>query len=186
MQRCLDTPPLHNSLQHTRLLRNTLSPGTSCTSFREVQILQHTTTLCNKLEYSATNSHLEHRVMRRCSWFTMEANCNTLQHTATHCNTLQHAAPRCTTLQHTAPHCNSDFDTLQRTAISCNTLLLTAPGTSCKFGDIRASPWRPAALHCTTLQHTAPHCTLHHPATYTATHCTTLQHVATHCTWNIV
>ena len=39
------------------------------------------------------------------------ADCNTLQHTATHCNTL-HSIADCNTLQHTATHCN----TLQHTA----------------------------------------------------------------------
>ena len=82
------------------------------------------------------------------------AQCNTLQHIATHCNTLQHTVnwsygvaiivcAHCNTLQHTATHCN----TLPRTATHCNTL-------------------QHIATHCNTLQHTATHCnTLQHSAT---------------------
>jgi len=46
------------------------------------------------------------------------AQCNTLQHTATHCTTLQHIATHCNTLQHTARLCK----TLQQTATHGNTM----------------------------------------------------------------
>ena len=40
------------------------------------------------------------------------AQCNTLQHTATHCNTLQHTATLCNTLQHSATHMQEGIPSL--------------------------------------------------------------------------
>jgi len=57
----------------------------------------------------------------------MCANCNTLQHTATHRNTPQHTATHRNTLQHTVTHYNTlqhttaHYNTLQHTATHCNT-----------------------------------------------------------------
>jgi len=140
--------------------------------------LQHTATLFNTLQHSAT--HCSKNLATSSSTRTPLSNSasmlrdpllvlcttSTLRRTATHCNALRHTATHYISLQHTAARpltlCWFSSEpalcgTLQRSVTHCNTLQHTA-------------------THCSTLQHTATHCnTLQH----TATHCSTLQHAAT-------
>jgi len=139
-----DTDPSHryshcNALQHTATLCNTMQRSAT-----HYNALQHTATLCNTLQRSATHCNaLQHTATL----------CNILQRSATHCNALQHTATLCNTLQHTATLCNTlQRNALEHTATLCNTL-------------------QRSATLCTTLHHTAPHCnTLQH--TLSCTHCT--------------
>jgi len=128
-----------NSLQHSATLCNTPQhTATHC---------KHAATHCNPLhatgkgdctvryyEIVDNQPHI-HYVDQVC--FVGLFYCNTLQHTATR-YILQHTATHCNTLQHTASSCN----TLQRTGTHCNTLQHTA-------------------THCNTLQHTATRLSCH-------------------------
>jgi len=130
---------------------------------------------CNTLQHTAPHYNTLQQTQKRLALHS--THCNTLQHTATHCNTLQHTASHCITLQHNSAHCN----TLQRTTTNCNTLKKDLSCSAC------------IATHCTTV--TAPHCnTLQHTPTFcntlqrnlsctahTAQHCITLHHTASHC-----
>jgi len=130
-------------------------PATHC------KTLQRTATHCNKPQLTL------HTVVLAGS---LQLTCNTLQHTATH------TAPNCNShciLLCWRVHCNSH-------ATHCNilqhTLHQTATHTAyCCVGAFTATHMQHTqtrtAMHCNTLQHTAPHCnTLQH----TATHCNTL------------
>jgi len=122
--------------------------------------LQHTTTHCHTLLYTATHYNtLQHTATYYHTLPHTAIHCNTLQHTATHYHILPHTATHCYTLQHTTTHCH----TLPHTTTHCHTLLYTA-------------------THYNTLQHTA---TYYHALPHTAIHCNTLQHTATHVSWSI-
>ena len=113
---------------------------------------------CNTLQHTATHCNIVQHTARYCN---TQQHAATYWHTAIHCNTLRHTATRCTTLYHTATHCS----TLQHTATHCNTL-------------------QHSATRCNTLQHNATHCNTHlcgHLRLELKTHCNTLQNTATHC-----
>ena len=177
-----------DALQHT---------ATHC---KACSTLQHTTTPCIALPYTATHSTTLPHAAPPCNTlqrtWTLQ-HCYTLLqhpprrksvttdshwHAATRCNTLQHAATRCNTLHHTVatlpqegrPWRLTRTDALQRTAYSAtsrNTL-------------------QHVAAHCKRLQHTATHrCTAHPKRTTmkidahwrSATPYNTLQHTAIYC-----
>jgi len=193
-------------VQHTSTRCNTL------------QLPQHSATLCNTLLHTATNrstpvqAHpvvsflpklqphdlLQLPRIRACVSYTA-ANCNSLQHSATHphtatrkqlsrvrayincqvlcknCNnTLQHTATHCNTLQHT--HTQTQLSRVRAfvnfTASYCNTLLHSAV-----YIHSHCNILQHTATHCTTQQHPAMH--LHHDNTHK--HCNTLQHIAAYC-----
>jgi len=136
--------------------------------------LQHTATHCNTLQhthhYNTSRRYLtlwvfwvdilKSPVTIKCTvWIGFKADCNALQHTATHCNTLQHTAAHCSTSRRNS------------TSRGFWVHILKSPVT------IEYAIWIGYKADCNTLQHTATHCnTLQH----TATHCNTLQHTATH------
>ena len=84
--------------------------------------------------------------------YTGEADCNTLQHSATHYDTLQHTqshgAPDNTEEKQTVTRCN----TLLRTATRCYTLLHVAPDNTSETQT--ATHWRTLeiAMCCSVLQ----------------------------------
>jgi hypothetical protein len=69
----------------------------------------------------------------------------------THCNTLQQTAPYCITLHHTASHRTTPRHMAYRSAQD-----------SCFPPSSKRLQAMPAATHCNTLQHPAPHCITQH------------------------
>ena len=91
---------------------------------------------------------------------SVEARCNTLQHTATRCNTLQHTATHGVEAQCVvSPASRGDVSPPQHHGVR----ELASPPVLGGQGSVRES-----ATHCSILQPPA-------------THCNTLQHTATHC-----
>ena len=99
-------------LQHTTTHCNTLQ----YTASRYKTRIRHTATHCNTLQQAAT--HWYKLLYTAAHYITLQhtaAHYITLQHTAAHCSTLQHTAAHCSTLQHTATH-GTTWNTLQHTA----------------------------------------------------------------------
>jgi len=137
----------NNTLQHTATLYNRLQHTATC-----LRVGGSRHTHCNTLH------HIQHALQQH-----IATHCNTLQHTATHCNTLQQSTHN--TLQHTCAWVGHDT----HTAIYCNT-----------FNILCNNTLQHTVTHCNTIQHTRTHCNT--PARWwVMTHI--LQNTATHSTY---
>jgi len=100
------------TLQHIKeILQRT---ATHCNTLHYTATYQgDTATHCNTLQHTALHCNISRRYLTsrvfwvdilkspvtiKCTvWIGFKADCNALQHTATHCNTLQHTATHCNT-----------------------------------------------------------------------------------------
>jgi len=146
----LQQPPAHyHALPHTVTHCNALQrTATHCNALPHYKALQHATTQCNT--YFGANDTKIHLHSHICTWNThlwsnscsnratacntlkhntlkqKEAQCNTLQDTATHLlrSTRQHTMTRtgtyCNITWHNATYCNIIWDTLQHAATTCH------------------------------------------------------------------
>jgi len=150
----------------------------------KINIGQHTARHSNTLQHAEAHCNTLTVFPKMCSASLFKQS-NTLHHIATHCCTLQHTGIHCNTLQHTATHwryfwtcIEKPYNIRHHTATICSTLQhITAHATALqhtathlgyfqrcirKVSSYRRDGWwAQKESHCSILENTATHCTIH-------------------------